>query len=109
MRLCVSSGCEFELQWRRQLLGQAGAQPGHDGLEIGHTPDRDSNFVRPLARVLKSRYSQSFSTMPTSIWWNHLSYHLLVQWGITRGALQEASLPNGAIKKIAASKPAKVS
>ena len=24
-------------QWRRQLLGQAGAQPGHDGLEMGHT------------------------------------------------------------------------
>ena len=23
-------------QWRRQLLGQAGAQPGHDGLETGH-------------------------------------------------------------------------
>ena len=24
-------------QYRRQLLGQAGAQPGHDGLEMGHT------------------------------------------------------------------------
>ena len=37
--------------------------------------------------------------MPTSLWWNHLSDHPLVQWGITRGALQEASLPKGAIKK----------
>ena len=26
-------------------------------------------------------------------------HHLLVQWGITRGALQEASLPKEAIKK----------
>ena len=25
------------MQWRRQLLGQAGAQPGHDGLEIEHS------------------------------------------------------------------------
>ena len=38
--------------------------------------------------------------MPTSLWWNHLSDHKLVQWGITRGASQEASLPKGAIKKI---------
>ena len=37
--------------------------------------------------------------MPTSLWWNHLSNHLLVQWGITRGASQEASHPKGAIFK----------
>ena len=37
--------------------------------------------------------------MPTSLRWNHLSDHPLVQWGITRGASQEASLPKGAIKK----------
>ena len=37
--------------------------------------------------------------MPTSLWWNHLSDHPLVQWGITQGALQAASLPKGAIKK----------
>ena len=30
----VSSPC---MQWQRHLLGQAGAQPGHDGLEMGHT------------------------------------------------------------------------
>ena len=36
--------------------------------------------------------------MPTSLWWNHLSDHPLVQWGITRGASQEASLPKGAFK-----------
>ena len=37
--------------------------------------------------------------MPTSLWWNRLSDHPLVQWGITRGASQEASLPKGAIKQ----------
>ena len=37
--------------------------------------------------------------MPTSLQWNHLSDHPLVQWSITRGASQEASLPKGAIKK----------
>jgi len=37
--------------------------------------------------------------MPTSLWWNHLSDYPLVQWGIIRGASQEASLPKGAIKK----------
>ena len=38
--------------------------------------------------------------MPTSLWWNHLSDHPLVQRGIiTRGASHEASLPKGVIKK----------
>ena len=37
--------------------------------------------------------------MPTSQWWNHLSDHPLVQWGITPGASHEASIPTGAIKK----------
>ena len=55
----------------------------------------------PLERVLKSRQPQSVPTMLTSLWWNHLSDHPLVQWGITRGVSQETSLPRkGLLKKI---------
>ena len=51
-------------------------------------------------KVLNSRQPQSVPTMPTSLWWNHLSDHPLVQWGITRGVLQETSLPRkGLFKK----------
>ena len=54
----------------------------------------------PLDRVLKSRQPQSVPMMPTSLWWNHLSDHPLVQWGITRGVSQETSLPRqGLLKK----------
>ena len=35
--------------------------------------------MRPLARVPKFRQPQSVPTMPTSLWWNHLSDHPLVQ------------------------------
>ena len=31
--------------------------------------------------MLKTRLPQSVPTMPTSLWWNHLSDHPLVQWG----------------------------
>ena len=61
---------------------------------------RNSHFLPPLARVLKSRHPQSVPTMPTSIWWNHLSDHPLVQWGITRGVSPETSHPRkGLLKK----------
>ena len=63
------------------------------GSDPSHGKDRDSHFVRPLARVLKSRQPESVPTMPTSLWWNHLSDHPLVQWGITRGVSHEISLP----------------
>ena len=47
--------------------------------------------------------------MPTSLWWNHLSDHPLVQWGITQGVLQETSLPRkGLLKKKSQKIPKKI-
>ena len=49
----------------------------------------------------KSRQPQSVPTMPTSLWLNHLSDHLLVQLGITRGVSQKTSLlQNGLFRKL---------
>ena len=53
----------------------------------------------PWQRVLKSRQPQSVPTMSTSLRWNHLSDHPLVQWGMPRGVSQETSLPRKGIFK----------
>ena len=78
--------------------GVAGASPS-----LGF--DHDNHFVRSLANVLNIRLPQSVPTMSTSLRWNHLSDHPLVQWGITRGVPQETSLPRKEpLKKIRLSK-----
>ena len=69
------------------------------GSNPGRGYDRDSHFVCPLARVLKSRQPQSVPTMPTSLWLNLVSDHPLVQWDITRDVSQEISLPRKGLFK----------